>query len=178
MRKEIWKFILGYEGIYQVSNYGRVRSVANEFSRKEKILSLQKNEKGYLCVCLKKLGIGKRFKVHRLVAEAFIPNPENKPEVNHIGKKPNKQDNRVWKIEWSTKEENNKHAIESGLYHTTAKITSSQALEIFLAKGKAKEICLNYGVTVNVIYSIKRGDSWSHVTGIKKIDRTRRNTNN
>jgi len=168
MRKEIWKFISGYKGVYQVSNYGRVKCVANEFSRKEKILSLQKNERGYLCVCLHKDGTGKKFKVHRLVAQAFIPNPENKPEVNHKGKKPNKQDNRSWKIEWSTKEENDNHAIENGIYHTTAKITKSQALEIFYATGKAKDICVNYGVTVNVVYSIKRGDSWSHVTGLKR----------
>ena len=80
---EIWKDIKDFEGLYQVSNFGRVRSLGNNKSRKTKILIPFKNKKGYLRVCLYKNGKRKMFSIHRLVAEAFIPNLFDYPEVNH-----------------------------------------------------------------------------------------------
>ena len=77
---EEWRDIKGYEGAYQVSSYGRIRSFKNN---KVKVLKAQYHYKGYLFVTLLKNGISKKYKVHRLVAQAFIPNPNNYPQVNH-----------------------------------------------------------------------------------------------
>lgn len=95
MRKEIWKDIKNYEGLYQVSNWGRVRSL--KFG-KIRILKACKDKDGYLIVTLYKSGQSKIFKVHRLVAETFIPNPDNLPITNH--KNELKYDNRVENLEW------------------------------------------------------------------------------
>lgn len=83
--EEIWKDINRYEGLYQVSNFGRMRSLGNGNSNNSKvrILKVSKNRCGYLCVCLCKDGKQKTFKLHRLVAETFLPNPLNLPQVNH-----------------------------------------------------------------------------------------------
>lgn len=95
MKKEIWKDILGYEGLYQVSNFGRVKSL--KFG-KERILKLTKDKDGYLIVNLYKAGRIKTVKVHRLVAEAFLPNPDNLPLINH--KDEDKSNNIVSNLEW------------------------------------------------------------------------------
>ena len=113
---EEWKPINGYEGAYEISSEGRVRSLGRyqncvhngkEF-RKERIMKLYLSEWKYLTVSLCKNSKHKSFQVHRLVAEAFIPNPENKEEVNH--KNGNKTDNRLANLEWTTKSENAVHA--------------------------------------------------------------------
>lgn len=116
--KEIWKDIVGYENLYEVSNLGRVKSKEKlawngHHYRKlpSKFRSLRNGE--YLDVNLCKYGKVKRLKVHRLVAEAFIPNTENKETVNHIDG--NKYNNRVDNLEWNTWSENTRHAIDNGL---------------------------------------------------------------
>ena len=95
MKKEYWKPVVGYEGHYQVSNFGRVKSI--KFG-KEIILKPRKDKCGYYSVVLYKNGIVKKYYVHRLVAEAFIPNPNNLPCVNH--KDENKLNNSVDNLEW------------------------------------------------------------------------------
>lgn len=109
MKKEIWKNIKNYEGLYQVSNIGRIKS----FKRNESIMQPNDNGKGYLQVGLSKNGKRSYFKIHRLVAEAFIPNPYSKPEVNHIDG--NKQNNTVENLEWCTTKENCQHRQKTGL---------------------------------------------------------------
>ena len=109
---EIWKDVQGYEGLYQVSNLGRVKSLGRFVDRlasghcwqKERILKPNKTKYGYLNVRLCKDSRTKDFKVHRLVALAFIPNPENKPQIDHINA--DKTNNTVNNLRWVTCKEN------------------------------------------------------------------------
>ena len=111
---EIWKDIEGYEGLYQVSNKGRVKSLGNNKTRREKILQPSENHKGYLRISLYKNGKQKKFLVHRLVAEAFLPNPNNLPQVNHkIDDFEHRSDNRVENLEWCTAEYNNNYGTHN-----------------------------------------------------------------
>lgn len=101
---EIWKEVEGYEGLYEVSNFGRVRSLGNDKTRKTKILKAGERKDGYLQVGLCKNKKQKIFRVHRIVAQAFIPNPLNLPEVNH--KDEDKTNNRVENLEWCSRKYN------------------------------------------------------------------------
>lgn len=101
MNKEQWKDILGYEGLYQVSNLGRVKSLKFD---KERILKNRTNSNGYLSVQLSKGNKIKSFLIHRLVANAFLPNPNNYSYVNH--KDENKTNNCVDNLEWTSHESN------------------------------------------------------------------------
>lgn len=101
--KEIWKSIPGYEGLYQVSNLGRVKSLLRNTTR-GKVLSLQNRQNGYFCVCLCKNGVSKRENVHRIVAEAFLPHSDSNNVVNH--KDENKHNNKVTNLEWTTQKYN------------------------------------------------------------------------
>ena len=122
MNAEIWKDIIGYEGIYQISNLGRVKRLAGKCLAKagkyrtvsESILTCfpNKTRYNYLYVNLNNNGI-KQFRVHRLVAIHFIPNPNNLPQVNHIDG--DKNNNSINNLEWCTRSENSQHAYDTGL---------------------------------------------------------------
>ena len=120
--KEIWKDIIGFEGLYQVSNLGRIKSVERyvlntrwniKMHKQEIILKPSKNKKGYNLVAISKNNKLYSYQIHRLVAQAFIPNPDNKQQVNH--KNGIKNDNRVDNLEWATPHENMKHAYKNNL---------------------------------------------------------------
>lgn len=116
MKNEIWKDIPGYEGLYQVSNIGRVKSLARKNSNvclKTRILTERVNQNGYILYCLQKNKERKWNRVHRLVAACFIPNPNNYPVVNHIDG--NKTNNKIENLEWCTRSYNTKHAYKTGL---------------------------------------------------------------
>lgn len=104
MENEVWKDIQGYKGLYQVSNLGRVKSLNYHRTGKEKILKPAKNTTNYFFVCLCKERKQKCFLVHRLVAQAFIPNNENKPQINHLDE--DKTNNIVSNLQWVTAKEN------------------------------------------------------------------------
>lgn len=112
--QEIWKDIKNYEGCYQVSNLGRVRSLNYKQTKQLKELSYRVNYKGYVDVHLSKNGKSKRVVVHRLVAQTFIPNPNALPQINHIDG--NKQNNNTTNLEWCNNSENQKHAYKKGLH--------------------------------------------------------------
>lgn len=123
--KEVWKDIPHYEGRYLISNYGRVFSLLSN-----KILSMHQNDDGYMIISLQtKNSKRKTERVHRLVAMAFIDNPEGKPEVNHINCIRN--DNRVENLEWITHKDNNAYSSRQG------------------NKGWHKIICLETGEVFN-----------------------------
>jgi len=108
MKNEIWKPVVGYEGLYEVSNLGRVKSLPrNGTIRQERVLRENVKRSGYVNIVLRKNGKPRTFRLHRLVARAFIQNPENKPQVNH--KNGDKRDNRAINLEWTTVSENLKH---------------------------------------------------------------------
>lgn len=111
LNSEVWKDIQGYEGLYQVSNLGRVKHLPYEYMinntkiiKKEHILKPHKNNCGYMLVSLFKSRKNRQFFLHRLVAKAFIPNTNNLPEVNH--KDEDKTNNRLSNLEWCTRKYN------------------------------------------------------------------------
>lgn len=110
--KEVWRDVVGYEGLYQVSNIGRVKSLqriihltnGKILTIKERIKNISCNNNGYLMATLCKGGICGKYLVHRLVAQAFIPNPQNKPDIDHIDT--DKSNNIVGNLKWVTPKEN------------------------------------------------------------------------
>jgi hypothetical protein len=132
LHKEIWKNIKGYEGFYQVSNLGRVKSLdryitysnGNVIFTKGKIINGFKKDNGYWSIDLYKNGTKKKFHKHRLVAMEFIPNPENKPEVNH--KDENRSNNCVDNLNWCTSKENKHYGSLPERRKEIAKITAAK----------------------------------------------------
>ena len=115
--QEIWKDIEGYEGLYQVSNLGKIRSFikCNAHPNVPRIIKAYKHNSGYLRVDLTRDKNTQQYLLHRLVADAFIPKQESKPCINHIDG--NKQNNAADNLEWVTYSENQQHAFSTGLKH-------------------------------------------------------------
>lgn len=178
---EKWEDVVGYKGYYQVSSFGRVRSLSrvsqmkNGVKRKVKgkLISTSHLDRGYPKVSLYgPSGKCEPKSVHRIVAKAFIPNPENKTEVNHINGI--KHDNRLVNLEWCTRLENARHARDSNLYKVgekchLSKLTGEEVLGIheLLIKGSHtfKGIASIYSVDRTLIGLINQGKIWSSVTG-------------
>jgi hypothetical protein len=134
--KEIWKDIKDFEGLYQISNMGRVKSLGNGKTRKEKILS-GGNCTGYYYVHLCKEGKRKHYYFHRLVAEAFIPNPLNYPEVEHIDCNPN--NNTVDNLRWCTHKENCNNPLTISNYKQSNTYGHCKPIIQIMSNGTTKE---------------------------------------
>lgn len=135
---EIWKDVVGYEGLYQVSNLGNVRSLNFNHKGICKALKPHINESGYARVVLWKNKKPKTLRVHRLVAQAFISNPENKKTVNH--ENGIKCDNRVENLSWATISENTKHMYDVLGYKQTKETREKMKLN---NKCNSKKVKIN-----------------------------------
>lgn len=173
LQDEWWSPVKEYEGLYEVSVYGRVKSLAKTVmcghkkqqsnKTQEKILSvIPAGKDRYLTVMLSKNGVSKRVKVHRLVAEAFIPNPENKPFVNH--KDFNVSNNTIANLEWCTQSENMMHSSKNGRLNRIGNVNYPHK----------KVLCIETGTVFNGLHECERsmGISWQNISkvcrGIRK----------
>jgi hypothetical protein len=162
---EVFKKIKGYEGRYEISNQGRIKSITRNV-----IIKPQLDRGGYLRVCLFKDGKKTTKKVHRLVSEVFIGDIEGMT-VNH--KDFNKQNNRVSNLELITMEENYRHAYSMGRMKGhigesshRAKITEKQAKEVIRLlreKNTHKEIADNLDISIYIVKTISCGKRWKHL---------------
>ena len=182
---EVYKDIKNYEGYYQVGNLGNVRSLDRIVPHKTKgflklksrILKPSFSRDGYKKVVLQKEGMVRYFRINRLVADAFIPNPENKPCVNH--KDGDKLNNNVDNLEWNTVQENNDHAWKIGLFgestinkmkknnsgegNPSHKLTKENVLNIRELHSNGmlqKDIAIKYSLNSSTVSSIVNNKSW------------------
>lgn len=158
--EEVWEDVKGYEGLYKVSNTGQIKALYRRIDKgkchrewKEHLLKFSIDNCGYFRTSLAKNGVNRTVKVHRVVAEAFIPNPSNLPQVNH--KDGNKQNNCVENLEWVTQSENLKHAFSTGL--KTNKCENNPSHKLTLSQVEwIKEHCIKRDKTFGVIALAKR----------------------
>lgn len=191
--KEIWKDVEGYETLYQVSNLGNVKRLkgirnyvdGRSYKYKEEIMNFDYSTPGYKRYCFTKNKKTLKREVHRFLAIAFIPNPENKPQVNHINGI--KTDNRVENLEWVTARENLMHATRTGLRRNarshkihTCKINEFTILAIrrlhrinpeFNRSDVARKLNVNY----NVIWKIITNRTWKKSHTLEQVIQNQKN---
>lgn len=175
---EVWKAIPDFEGLYEASSLGRIRSLDRMVTGKNgvtkrfsgRVIAEVPMNAGYVTVALSKDGNPVRYLVHRLVAFTFIPNPDERPEVNH--KNGVKSDNRIDNLEWMGRGANIDHAVETGLIRNkgelnpAAKLTGAQVMQI----KELSRYCLHpnelaraFNVKPGTITDIQLSRSWQHI---------------
>lgn len=174
---EVWRDIKGYEGLYQVSTYGRIKKLAGvnilDRTTKERIMSPLTQRLGYIQIGLTKDRKRSFPLVHRVVAETFIPNPNGYPEVNHLDG--DKKNNSVDNLAWCSKSQNMRHAVDTGLKPSSkgenngqSKLTEEEVKEIkrLLKDGviSQRKIAERYKVTPALISLIKKLKAWKEVS--------------
>lgn len=176
---EVWRDINGYEGIYQISDLGRVKSLerivksGNKMRKlKERIRTPVKHKLGYMCLNLSKESEIKGHLIHRLVATHFLPNPNGYPEVNHIDG--DKTNNIHTNLEWCTRKENINHAIDTGLTKQNgvdshwSKLTNDEvfAIRIMYKKDERatyENLAEQFGVGASTIGRVVRKEVYQNV---------------
>lgn len=165
----VWAEIPGYEGQYMISEYGKIRRMEHTIISKAGIKRIHKAmdiqysrqpDNPYFVVALKK----RYYYVHKLVGMAFIPNPENKEQVNH--KDFNKRNNHVSNLEWVTRKENAQHALLGGrLKLNTLKLTKEQVIEIRKIDRSvpSSQVAKRYNISSSNIRQIRQGKWWKNV---------------
>jgi hypothetical protein len=169
---EIWKNIPNYEGLYQISNLGNVKSFPRHGTRtkEERILKQSLDTSGYPQVCLTKNSNKKTWLIHILLGKLFIDNPHNKPEINH--KDGIKTNYSLDNLEWNTKKENMIHAVKNGLHtrgesHSSSKLTEKKVLkirELYASKAYSISKLSNlFSVHIATISDIVRRRYWKFI---------------
>lgn len=182
IKEEVWKDAVGYEGHYQISNHGRIKSVDRYVTSKTGVKRLLKGrirktvlagrDRCYPTIVCSVAGKNKREYIHRLVARAFIENPEGKPEVNHVDG--DKENNHVNNLEWVTRSRNKFHAYENklkvapkGESNGLAKLTEEEVLKIRDLhdnyKVSQKDISQMFNVTQVNVWNIVNRRTWKHI---------------
>lgn len=194
MTSENWRPVAGYEGLYQVSDLGRIQSLPRLTHRKtgatertpgRELTQFKSSRKGYLYVKLSRSGRGSMVAVHRLVAMAFLPFDPARTHVNHISH--NHLDNRAANLEWVTPKENTAAAVAAGKFaiahaggrtlainnpNRRTKLTPEDVAAIRAACAcgeKQADVGLRFGVTQAVVSKIKRGVIWSTTPNIRTV---------
>lgn len=168
--KEIWKNILGFEGVYLISNFGRVKRILQKSgTQSNRILKDYDNGKGYRYITLRKDNTPSNHYVHILVAIAFLENPLNKSSVNHINGI--KSDNVITNLEWVTNKENMIHAskmnlLRKGENNVLSKINNEDVLKIRSLKNSGKalnKIGMMFGISASHVHRIMHKKLWKHI---------------
>lgn len=162
MHEEAWKPVVGYEGKYEISNHGKIRSLNYHSTGLTRELKKRLDRYGYPCILLSCGKSRKHHTIHRLVAEAFIPNPENKSEVNHIDG--DKQNNHVSNLEWVTMKENQRHAWAHGLKEKSREESSKRGktdktikrLALYNEQRKKPIVARNVSTGEEIVFSTQR----------------------
>jgi len=162
--------IKGYEGYYEISNLGNVKSfpsLRKNSIKYDRVLKPIITRTGYNDVKLCKEGVGIRFRIHKLVAIHFCKNPDNKPYVNHIDG--DKSNNLYSNLEWCTAKENTKHAIDTGLINNkgelnkNSKLKPHEVIEIRKMNISDKYVAETYNITTGTIRDILNRKTWKHL---------------
>lgn len=161
--------VVGFEGLYVIYDTGQVFSLPRKDPRFNKFKRVKTRVHRYEMICLTKNGFQHTSSIHRQLALAFIPNPDNKPYVNH--KNGIKSDNRIENLEWVTALENSRHAIDTGLFPKqrrgqdapVSKLTDEQVIAIKKDIRSPYFIARDYPVSEAAIRFIKKGRNWSHI---------------
>ena len=161
------KDIKDYEGLYFLDDKGNVFSYPKKTRKDIRQIypSLQKT--GYVAIDLCKDGKVKKYLLHRLMALAFLENPQAKPQVNHINGI--KTDNRIQNLEWNTRSENQKHSIKIGLRtangekNSQSKLNEQEVLYIIKSKEKGSMLAKKFNISHSTICDIRKGRSWAHI---------------
>ena len=184
---EVWRDVSGWEGIYEVSNRGRVKRIKRRVTHRNqatafsmvyptKILRANPDSRGYPQVVLNAVSVGKKkrtARVHRLVAEAFIPNPQNKLQVNHINS--DITDARAFNLEWCTASENQRHSYDAGgrmpprgVESSVCKYSEATVKAVYIlattTDTSQAEIGKLYSMPQITVSNIKTKKTWRHIT--------------
>jgi len=168
---EQWRDIIGYEGLYQISSFGRVKSHRRKGNWTEKLLKFNKDGVGYPKVILSKNNKTKSFRIHSLVAKHFLVKKHHKDTVNHIDL--DKTNNHINNLEYISSSANSKHAWKNGAmdsqygenhYRTKLTNVTVKQIKILFSKGaKIKDIVKMFNITTSIAEKIKYGTAWKHI---------------
>ncbi len=172
MKKEEWRTVANFEGVYEVSNLGKIKRVKKAQGTAGAVLKQSTCKKGYKWVGLSKDGQPKNYPVHRLVAIAFHENKSNKCCVNHIDS--NRGNNESTNLEWVTPKENTQHCIKSRRFNSSAhglkgeknpraKLTALQVLEIRRSQCSLRELVEIYSLSYKYLSKLRGGKAWKHI---------------